>query len=103
MTNRVLKYLVLLAFGLLIVAISSFWFSGTSFKESDVVLELEGPTQVSSGEEVIYKLKYENKTRSTLHDLNFVFFYPEGSKVLTEGGIKEDHIEDFKIEELSPG
>src|SRR3989338_758944 len=97
MTNRVLKYLVVLAFGLLIVAISSFWFSGTSFKESDVILELEGPTQVSSGEEVIYKLKYENKTRSTLRDLDFVFFYPEGSTVLIEGVVQEDHIADFRI------
>ena len=103
MRSKVLKYLILLALALLIVAISSFWFSGASFKESDVVLELEGPTQISSGDEVVYKLKYENKTRSTLYDLNFVFFYPEGSTIVTNNGVKEDQIEDFSIEKLSPG
>lgn len=103
MTTRVLKYLILLAFGLLIVAISSFWFSGPSFRERDVVVELDGPTQISSGEEVTYKLKYENNTRSTLHDLDFVFFYPEGSTVVTDDRIEEEYIEDFKIDELAPG
>lgn len=103
MTTRVLKYLVLLAFALLIVAISSFWFSGPSFREGDVVFELEGPTQISAGEEVTYKLKYANETRSALHNLDLVFFYPEGSTVLVAGGVEEDYAEDFKIEELAPG
>jgi hypothetical protein len=103
MTTRVLKYLVLLAFVLLIVAISSFWVSGPSFREGDVSLEIEGPTQISGGEEVIYKLKYENNTRSTLRDLDFVFYYPEGSTVYIDGKVEQDQIEDFKIDELAPG
>ncbi|MDP3792612.1 MAG: hypothetical protein Q8Q89_02680 [bacterium] len=103
MTIRGLKYLVLLAFTLLIVAISSFWFSGPSFREKDVVLELEGPTQVSSGEEVVYKLKYENQTRSTLRNLDFTFSYPGGSTVLIDGQVKENYSEDFEIKELIPG
>jgi len=103
MTTRVLKYLILLAFGLLIVAISSFWFSGPSFSERNVVLEIEGPTQVSAGEEVTYKLKYSNETRSKLYDLNLVFYYPEGSTVLIDGRLEKDHIEDFSIDELDTG
>ncbi|MDP3696748.1 MAG: hypothetical protein Q8R55_01820 [Candidatus Taylorbacteria bacterium] len=103
MTTRVLKYLVLLAFALLIVAISSFWFSGPSFREGDVIFKLEGPTQISAGEEAAYKLKYSNETRSALHNLDLVFFYPEGSTVLVNGGVEEDYVEDFKIEELAPG
>src|SRR3989344_9121686 len=103
MTTRVLKYLILLAFGLLIVAISSFWFSGPSFSERNVVLEIEGPTQVSAGEEVTYKLKYSNETRSKLYDLNLVFYYPEGSTVLIDGRLEKDHIEDFSIDELDSG
>ncbi|OGN01018.1 MAG: hypothetical protein A3B91_02805 [Candidatus Yanofskybacteria bacterium RIFCSPHIGHO2_02_FULL_41_29] len=103
LTTRVLKYLVLLAFALLIVAISSFWFSGPSFSEKNVVFEIDGPTQVSSGEEVVFKLKYENKTRSTLYDLDFVFYYPEGSTVLIDGRPEKDHVEDFKIDELTAG
>lgn len=103
MPKNVLKYLILLAFVLLIVAISSFWVSGPSFREKDVVFELDGPIQVAAGEEVTYKLTYANNTRSSLHDINITFFYPEGSTVILDGKVEEDHIEDFKIEELSPG
>ena len=103
MTIRVLKYLVLLAFVLLIVAISSFWFYGPSFREKDVVLELGGPTQVKSGEEVVYKLKYDNQTRSTLHNLKFTFSYPEGSTLLVDGQVTENYTEKFELEELMPG
>ena len=84
MSGKILKYLILLAFVLLIAAISSFWFSGPSFREKDVVFELDGPTQITSGEEVVYKLKYANETRSTLYDLEFDFLYPEGSVVLID-------------------
>lgn len=103
MSSKILKYLILLAFVLFIGAISSFWLSGPSFLEKDVVFELEGPTQVGSGEEVIYKLKYSNETRSTLHNLNLSFFYPEGSAVLVNGQVLEDHSEDFTIDELAVG
>src|SRR3989344_7829494 len=103
MTTRVLKYLILLACGLLIVAVSSFWFGGASFRDKDVVLELEGPTQASSGDEVVYKIKYSNETRSDLSDLNFVFFYPEGSTVITDDGTSDDYSEEFNIESLAPG
>ena len=103
MNSKILKYLILLAFILLIGAISSFWLSGPSFREKDVIFELEGPTQVGAGEEVMYKLKYSNETRSTLHNLNLSFFYPEGSAVLVDGQILEDHSEDFTIDELAVG
>ncbi len=103
MTTRVLKYLILLACGLLIVAVSSFWFSGSSFRDKDVELELEGPTQAASGDEIVYKIKYSNTTRSTLSDLNFVFFYPEGSTVITDDGTSDDQSEEFNIESLAPG
>mgnify|MGYP001569830654 CR=1 FL=1 len=100
MNSKILKYLILLAFILLIGAIFSFWLSGPAFREKDVVFELEGPTQVGSGEEVTYKLKYSNETRSALHNLNLSFFYPESSAVLVNGQILEDHSEDFIIDEL---
>lgn len=103
MTSRVLKYLILLACGLLIVAVSSFWFGGSSFRDKDVTLELEGPTQASSGDEIVYKLKYANATRSSLSDLNFVFFYPEGATIITDDGTSDDYSEEFNIESLAPG
>lgn len=103
MPKNMLKYLVLLAFALLIVAISSFWVSGPSFREKDVVFEIDGPTQVLAGEEVSYTLKYANNTRSTLHDIEITFFYPEDSTVILDGKVEQDHIEDIKIDQLAPG
>ena len=103
MNSKILKYLILLAFILLIGAISSFWLSGPSFREKDVIFEIEGPTQIGAGEEVVYKLKYFNETRSTLHNLNLSFFYPEGSAVLVNGQIIEDYSEDFMVDELDVG
>lgn len=103
MSSRILKYLVLLAFILLMVSISSFWFGSPSFSARDVKLELEGPTQASAGDEVVYKLKYANATRSALHNLDFVFFYPGGSTVIRNGTVSDDLTDSFKVERLAPG
>lgn len=68
-----------------------------------MVFEIKGPTQATSGEEVVYTLKYANDTRSVLHDIDFVFFYPEGAAVLIDGKIIEDYSKDFTLEQLVPG
>lgn len=104
MSSKVLKYLILLAIVLLIAAISSFWVSGPSFRDKDVAFELEGPTQVTAGDEVVYKIKYSNETRSTLSKLDLVFVYPEGSAVLSaDGKITDGYSDDFTIDKLEPG
>ena len=71
-SNKVLKYLILTALVLLIVSIANLFFGGSSFKERDVVLELEVPEQAMSGDEITYLLKYENKTRLDLKNLRFI-------------------------------
>jgi len=103
MSSKILKYLVLIAIGLLVVTISSFWFGGPSFSERNVALEIEGPTQISAGDEVVYELRYANNTRTALHDLEFTFFYPEGSTVIVDGVAMEDHTDNFTIDNLLPG
>ncbi|MBI2674465.1 MAG: hypothetical protein HYX22_01885 [Candidatus Yanofskybacteria bacterium] len=82
MTNRILKWLVLFALALFIIAIVIFLFGKPSFSEDQVVLELEGPTQASVGDEVVYKVKYGNQTKLELNNLRFTFNYPEESVVL---------------------
>ncbi|KKT82763.1 MAG: hypothetical protein A3B99_02615 [Candidatus Yanofskybacteria bacterium RIFCSPHIGHO2_02_FULL_44_12b] len=102
--NKALKYLILFAALLLVVAISSFWFGGkSSFSEKDVKLELESPLQASAGDEVVYKIKYANATKTTLHGLNFLFFYPEGATFIKDGLTVEGDTEGFEVEELAPG
>ena len=83
--NQLLKWLVLLALLLAIVSFLSFWFGSPSFSESGVKLEIEGPNQVSVGDEVVYKLKYSNDTKLDLNDMTFKFTYPDDSVVLKDG------------------
>lgn len=101
--NQLLKWLVLLALLLAIVSFLSFWFGSPSFSESGVRLDIEGPTQVSVGDEVIYKLKYSNTTKLSLGSMRFKFTYPDNSVVLKDGIVATNLSETFTIDELSPG
>ncbi|MBI2062233.1 MAG: hypothetical protein HYT64_00865 [Candidatus Yanofskybacteria bacterium] len=101
--NQLLKWLVLLALLLAIVSFLSFWFGSPSFSESGVKLEIEGPNQVSVGDEVVYKLKYSNDTKLDLNNMTFKFTYPDDSVVLKDGIVVKDLSEAFTLDQLSPG
>ena len=103
MAQKLLKWLVLLALVLFIVAIVIFLFGKPSFSEDQVVLELEGPTQASVGDEVVYKVKYGNQTKLELSNLKFKFTYPEESIVLKDGEVLKDLSETFTVENLKDG
>ncbi len=103
MSKKVLKWLILIALLLLIVSFFSFWFSGSSFRDKDVNLQIEGPTQATVGEEVVYKLKYSNNTKLKLYDMKFTFSYPQDSVVIEEGIIQTDLHKRFSIDELGSG
>src|SRR3989338_4487222 len=101
--NKLLKWLVLLALLLAIVSFLTFWFGSPSFSESGVKLEIEGPTQVSVGDEVVYKLKYSNETKLDLNNMTFKFTYPDDSVVLKNGAVAKDLSETFTVDQLAPG
>lgn len=103
MTSSILKWFVLLALVLFIVAVALFFFGGPSFSENQVILELEGPTQASVGDEVVYQIKYGNETNIELHDLRFKFIYPDESVIIKDGKIIKDTSETFEISELKSG
>lgn len=103
MTNRILKWLILLALVLFMVAMVIFLFGKPSFSEDQVILELEGPTQASVGDEIIYKIKYGNQTKLELHNLKFKFTYPEESIVIRSGEILKELSETFTIDGLPDG
>ena len=100
MAQKLLKWLVLLALALFIAAVLIFLFGKPSFSEDQVVLELEGPTQASVGDEAVYKVKYGNDTKIKLHGLRFKFTYPEESVVVKDGQVVKELTESFTIEEL---
>ncbi len=66
-------------------------------------MEIEGPNQVSVGDEVIYKLKYSNDTKLDLNNMTFKFIYPDDSVVLKDGMVTKDLSETFTLDQLSPG
>jgi len=103
MDNRILKWLILVALALLIIAFLIFWFGGPSFSESGVHLSIEGLGQASVGDEITYKVKYSNSTKIDLSKLKFSFYYPEESVVMKNGSPISNLSEDFTIDKLSQG
>lgn len=103
MNSRVLKWLVLVALMLLIVSFVSFWFGGSSFRDQDITLEIQGPTQVAVGDEAIYQVKYSNNTKVDLRDLKFTFSYPAESVVIKDKAVQKDLTEKFTIDSLTSG
>jgi len=94
-SNRALKVLVIIALLLFVAAILVFWFGGSSFTERGVEIKLEGPEQALSGDEVVYKLKYINNTRTPLRNLQFRFFYPENSIVIKDNNEYSTEIAEY--------
>ena len=95
--------MILLALLLAIVSFLSFWFGSPSFSESGVKLDIEGPTQVLVGDEVVYKLKYSNATKLNLNNMTLKFTYPDDSVVLKDGVVDKELSETFTVDKLSPG
>ncbi len=103
-TSRLLRWVVLAAALLVIVAVASLWLGGGSFSTSGVTLTLTAPDRATSGDQVTYAVQWENRTKVTLTNLNFRLFYPEGSIVLDESGAPTtpDSV-GFTVDSLAPG
>ncbi len=102
-SNRLLRWLILAAAGLFVVAIGSLFWGGSSFSTQNVILEISAPDRATSGDEVTYVITYRNGTGVALTDLSFRFFYPEDSIVLRDGEPTTPDSEGFTVERLEPG
>jgi hypothetical protein len=87
MTNRVLLWSIITAVALGVISVLLFFYGGSSFTESGVVLTMDGPTQASVGDEIIYKVHYQNNTKSALHHVQLSFTYPDSSAIIQNGQI----------------
>lgn len=86
MSRNVLKWLIILAVGLFVVAALIFWFGSSSFTESGVDLKIDAPTQASVGDQIEYKVTYANSTKSALSNIHLTFTYPDNSIVIDQNG-----------------
>jgi hypothetical protein len=93
--------LLILAIGVVAVGLVTL-FSG-SFSESGVILEIEGPDQIQSGEEVTYKVHYENQSDVRLDNVRLAFIYPADSVVVKDGLVRESITENIEIDSLGSG
>ncbi len=85
MSSKLFKLAFLLALILFIVSLLIFWFGGPSFVESGVRLSIEGPTQATVGDEITYKVKYGNLTKTDLSNVRLSFSYPDKSVIIKDG------------------
>lgn len=98
-----LKWLVLVAAGLIVLTVGALWWGGNSFSDKGVTITLQAPDHATSGDEITYKISYRNDTRVTLSSMSFRLFYPEGSLVLKDGKPTSTESEGFMVDKLDPG
>lgn len=63
----------------LLVSLIVIWRGLTSFNQDKIKFVIQGPERMASGEETVYRVVYENKTRTALQDVKLIFRYPPGS------------------------
>jgi hypothetical protein len=102
-SNSLLKWLMVGAAALFVISIASLWWGGNSFSDSGVIVTLEAPDRVTSGDEVTYTVTYRNDTKVPLSDMSFRLFYPEDAIVLKDGQPTTPDSEGFTVDRLEPG
>ena len=105
MSRKVLFWSIVTAIVLGIISILLFLYGGSSFSESGVILTMDGPTQASVGDQVAYKVHYQNNTKTALHHLKLSFTYPPSSAVVQNGQIvpNNGNVQEIDEPDLSAG
>ncbi len=86
-----------------VVAVGLVMLFAGSFSESGIVLEIEGPDRIQSGEDVTYKVHYENQSDVKLDNVRLAFVYPADSVVIKDGKIRESITENIELDSLDSG
>lgn len=68
--------LLVLIIGLVILV---YYWTWSSFDKTWVTLNISGPERISSGENVIYIVKYKNNTKVSLETAQLTFYWPDNS------------------------
>lgn len=88
---------------IMLVAVIFFLMGNESFSESGVELKIEGPTEISSGDLVEYKVIYKNDNKIALDEAKLVFFYPPDSIVVKNGAPAASTNEVFELGKIDGG
>lgn len=91
------KYVVAGLGLLLLIGLVFFFLGRGSFKENGVELKIEGPSEITGGESVTYKLVYKNNNAVSLSNVKLSVLYPPDSIVVKDGNIVNLTTENFDI------
>lgn len=101
--NRLLRWLVILAFAAAGVGMAFFFFSRTTFSPAQVDFKITVPEETASGEKVAYKVEYANHNEKGIKDLQLTFFYPSDAVDIRGGRLASLQTENLKLENVGPG
>ncbi|MEK7167809.1 MAG: hypothetical protein AAB791_02285, partial [Patescibacteria group bacterium] len=103
--KRVLYWLIGILAVLLVVGVSGFWFflsweNNKSFTNESVMMRIEPPITIVSGQEATYTVKITNNEKVNLYNLNIQLFYPDNFTVISaspQPGSGQKNIWDISI------
>src|SRR3989338_2699415 len=101
--NRLLKWLLILAFVVAAVGVGFFLFSRSSFSPGKVEFKINAPEEISSGEKVVYSIEYRNDNEKAIKDLHLTFFYPHDAVDIRNGRLTALQTESVKLNDLGSG
>lgn len=91
----VISLLLILASGLAFISI---WQNRHSFDDDKLELKIEAIDKITSGDQVLYRIVYHNKSQTLLKDLEMTFYFPDGSLIESGQTMQSVHLAD-----LGPG
>ncbi|MEK7151672.1 MAG: hypothetical protein AAB784_03110 [Patescibacteria group bacterium] len=94
------KYIIAGSGLLILIAFIFFFIVRGSFYESGLQFKIEGPTEVTSGELITYKIIYQNNNDIDLKDVKLNIIYPTDSIVIKDGNITDLSADTFNIDTI---
>ncbi len=79
------------------------FFGHSSFSEASVDFKIGGPSEISSGALVTYRITYANNNRIALHNTKLIVIYPLDSIPVKDGNISNVNNENIELGNLAAG
>lgn len=98
-----LKYLFFFALFVLATVLVIFFIKRGSFSDGGVDFKIDGPTEITAGGLIEYKITYKNNNKVAVDGVHLSFFYPPDAVALKEDSATSLINENFNIGKLESG
>lgn len=98
------KYFILMGISgfllLVLIALSAILYlkDRAQFDEAKISLQIETPDKITSGDEVLYRVLYNNNSQIAIKNIELTFYFPQGS-IIKQGS----SIQSINVADLAPG